>query len=100
MKIEKSVSIETLPDEILRAIAVIRTRLAEAETGFQEVHHEKIYNSYNKIEQFRRELYEIDLLSQELMDTYRLYVTYANHLMNSSGETVEEEQQGVENANS
>lgn len=47
-----------------------------------DVHPEKIYESYNKVDDFRRELYEIDLLSQNLMQAYKYYAHLAGQAMN------------------
>lgn len=98
MKIEKEVSIESLPQEISKTISDVKARLAEAESKFQEVHQEKIYDSYNKVENFRRTLYEIDLLSQNLMEAYKLYAAYASHLMNLQDEGAYDLEQSDEEA--
>ena len=50
-----------------------------------DVHPEKIYESYNKVDDFRRELYEIDLLSQNLMQAYKYYAHLASQVMNHQG---------------
>ena len=90
MKIEKEVSIQSLPQEIAKTISDVKDRLTEAESNFQEVHQEKIYESYNKVESFRRSLYEIDLLSQNLMEAYKVYAAYASHFMSLDEEESEE----------
>ncbi len=77
MKIENQTSISQLPKEISKAIQEISKRAKTLDSKLNDVHPEKIYDSYTKVDEFRRELYEIDLLSQNLMEAYRLYATYA-----------------------
>ena len=77
MKIENQTSISQLPKEISKAIQEISKRAKALDSKLNDVHPEKIYDSYTKVDEFRRELYEIDLLSQNLMEAYRLYAAYA-----------------------
>lgn len=77
MKIESQTSISQLPVEISKLIQEVSKRSKSLDSKLNDVHPEKIYDSYVKMDAFRRELYEIDLLSQNLMDAYRLYAAYA-----------------------
>ncbi len=54
------------------------------------MHPEKIYDSFIKVDNFRRELYEIDLMSQNLMSIYQVYASYAHQAMTTSA--LEEDQ--------
>lgn len=81
MKIESQTSIAQLPVEISKTIQEISKRSKSLDSKLNDVHPEKIYDSYIKMDSFRRELYEIDLLSQNLMDAYRIYSTYAYQAM-------------------
>jgi len=107
MKIENQTSISQLPKEISKTIQEISKRSKNLDSKLNDVHPEKIYDSYVKVDAFRRELYEIDLLSQNLMDAYRIYAAYAYQAMatmepqledpeESSGTRVE----GIEGENS
>ena len=107
MKIENQTSISQLPKEISKTIQEISKRSKSLDSKLNDVHPEKIYDSYVKVDAFRRELYEIDLLSQNLMDAYRIYAAYAYQAMatmepqledpeESSGTRVE----GIEGENS
>ena len=81
MKIENQTSISQLPKDISKTIQEISQRSKKLESKLGNVHPEMIYDSYVKMDAFRRELYEIDLLSQNLMDAYRLYAAYAYQAM-------------------
>ena len=81
MKIEQQTSIQQLPKQISKTIQDIASRSKQLDSKLNDVHPEKIYDSYVKMDAFRRELYEIDLLSQNLMDAYRLYAAYAYQAM-------------------
>jgi len=81
MKLESHTSISQLPKEISKSIQEISERIKGLETKVAQVHPEKIYDSYTKVDDLRREMYEIDLLSQNLMTAYRLYATYAFQVM-------------------
>lgn len=82
MKIENQTSISQLPKEISKSIQEISTRAKQLESKLNNVHPEKIYESYNKVDEFRRELYEIDLLSQNVMQAYKYYAHLASQVMN------------------
>ena len=82
MKIENQTSISQLPKEISKSIQEISTRAKQLENKLNDVHPEKIYESYNKVDDFRRELYEIDLLSQNVMQAYKYYAHLASQVMN------------------
>ena len=82
MKIENQTSISQLPKEISKSILEITTRAKKLEDKLADVHPEKIYDSYNKVDEFRRELYEIDLLSQNVMQAYKYYAHLASQVMN------------------
>lgn len=82
MKIENQTSITQLPNEISKGIQEISSRAKKLESKLDSVHPEKIYESYNKMDEFRRELYEIDLLSQNVMQAYRFYAHLASQVMN------------------
>ena len=82
MKIENQTSISQLPKEISKSIQEISTRAKQLESKLNNVHPEKIYESYNKVDDFRRELYEIDLLSQNVMQAYKYYAHLASQVMN------------------
>ena len=81
MKIESQTSISQLPTDISKTIQEISKRAKSLDSKLNDVHPEKIYDSYVKMDAFRRELYEIDLLSQNLMDAYRVYSAYAYQAM-------------------
>ena len=81
MKIENQTSVSQIPIEISKVIQEISERSRDLDNKLNDVHPEKIYDSYVKMDSFRRELYEIDLLSQNLMDAYRVYSTYAYQAM-------------------
>lgn len=59
-----------------------------------DVHPEKIYESYNKVDEFRRELYEIDLLSQNVMQAYKYYAHLASQVMNHEDYVAPEPEEG------
>lgn len=82
MKIENQTSISQLPKEISKSIQEISIRAKKLDAKLNDVHPEKIYESYNKIDEFRRELYEIDLLSQNVMQAYKYYAHLASQVMN------------------
>lgn len=82
MKIENQTSISQLPKEISKSIQEISSRARQLEGKLNDVHPEKIYESYNKVDDFRRELYEIDLLSQNVMQAYKYYAHLASQAMN------------------
>tara|TARA_A200000159_G_scaffold164767_1_gene196107 strand:+ start:3636 stop:3959 length:324 start_codon:yes stop_codon:yes gene_type:complete len=94
MKIENQTSISQLPKEISKNIQEISKRSKNLESKLTDVHPEKIYDSYVKMDAFRRELYEIDLLSQNLMDAYRLYAAYAYQAMATMEPQLEEPEEG------
>lgn len=81
MKIENQTSISQLPIEISKLVQEVSKRSKNLDSKLNDVHPEKIYDSYVKMDAFRRELYEIDLLSQNLMDAYRVYSAYAYQAM-------------------
>lgn len=89
MKIENQTSISQLPNEISKVIQEISKRSKSLDSKLNDVHPEKIYDSYVKMDGFRRELYEIDLLSQNLMDAYRVYSAYAFQAMAAQAEYAE-----------
>jgi hypothetical protein len=82
VKIENQTSISQLPKEISKSIQEISTRVRKLDGKLNDVHPEKIYESYNKVDEFRRELYEIDLLSQNVMQAYKYYAHLASQTMN------------------
>lgn len=82
MKIENQTSISQLPKEISKSIQEISIRAKQLESKLNNVHPEKIYESFNKVDEFRRELYEIDLLSQNVMQAYKYYAHLASQVMN------------------
>jgi hypothetical protein len=82
VKIENQTSISQLPKEISQNIQEISARVRKLDGKLNDVHPEKIYESYNKVDDFRRELYEIDLLSQNLMQAYKYYAHLASQAMN------------------
>ena len=94
MKIEKQTSITQLPKEISKTIQEISQRAKSLDSKLHDVHPEKIYDSYVRMDTFRRELYEIDLLSQNLMDAYRLYAAYAYQAMAAMEPQSEEPEEG------
>jgi hypothetical protein len=57
VKIENQTSISQLPKEISKSIQEISTRVRKLDGKLNDVHPEKIYESYNKVDEFRRELY-------------------------------------------
>ena len=81
MKRENNISMPQLPIEISKLIQEVSERSKNLDSKLSDVHPEKIYDSYTKMDGFRRELYEIDLLSQNLMDAYRVYSAYAYQAM-------------------
>ena len=81
MKIENQTSVSQLPVEISKLIQEVSERSKNLNNKLSDVHAEKIYDSYTKMDGFRRELYEIDLLSQNLMDAYRVYSAFAYQVM-------------------
>jgi len=82
VKIQNQTSISQLPKEISKSIQEISTRAKQLESKLNNVHPEKIYESFNKVDEFRRELYEIDLLSQNVMQAYKYYAHLASQVMN------------------
>jgi len=94
MRIENQTSVAQLPKDISKSIKEITDRVQNLETKVAEVHPEKIYDSFQKVDEFRRELYEIDLLSQNLMDAYRVYAAYAYQAMMPQQEQFEEPEEG------
>jgi len=82
VKIENQTSISQLPKEISKSIQEISIRAKKLESKLNDVHPEKIYESFNKVDDFRRELYEIDLLSQNVMQAYKYYAHLASQVMN------------------
>jgi len=94
VKIEKQTSITQLPKEISKTIQEISQRAKSLDGKLHDVHPEKIYDSYVRMDTFRRELYEIDLLSQNLMDAYRLYAAYAYQAMAAMEHQSEEPEDG------
>ena len=94
MKIENQTSIKQLPRDISKTIQDIAQRAKCLDSKLNDVHPEKIYDSYVKMDAFRRELYEIDLLSQNLMDAYRLYAAYAYQAMALVEPQLEEPEDG------
>lgn len=71
-----------IPIEISSIIQKVSSKvqsLSEQASGFDP---EKIYDSYVKVDEFRRELYELDILSQSLMDAYKFYAAFAVQEMN------------------
>ena len=81
MKLENQTSAGQLPKEISKNIQEISERIKGLEFMVAQVHPEKIYDSYSKVDDLRREMFEIDLLSQNLMEAYRLYAAYAFQAM-------------------
>ena len=82
MKIESQTSIKMKHQrKFQKLFKKFRKRSKKQDSKLDNVHPEKIYDSYVKMDAFRRELYEIDLLSQNLMDAYRLYAAYAYQAM-------------------
>ena len=81
MKLENQTSAGQLPKEISKNIQEISERIKSLELMVAQVHPEKIYDSYSKVDDLRREMFEIDLLSQNLMEAYRLYAAYAFQAM-------------------
>ena len=75
------VTVESLPREIYKTIEEISEKTKHLESCVGELHPEKIFESFVKTDEFRRKLYEIDVLAQDLMDAYRLYATYATQVM-------------------
>lgn len=102
MKIENQTSMAQLPKDISKTIQEISKRSKDLDSKLKEVHPEKIYDSYVKMDAFRRELYEIDLLSQNLMDAYRLYAAYAYQAMATMEPQLEEPEpaEGIESESS
>jgi len=94
MKIENQTSISQLPKEISKTIQEISARSKILDSKLNDIHPEKIYDSYVRMDGFRRELYEIDLLSQNLMDAYRLYASYAYQAMATVEPQLEEPEDG------
>jgi hypothetical protein len=82
MKIQNQTSISQLPKEISKGIQEISARAKRLEGKLNDTHPEKIYESYNKMDDFRRELYEIDLLSQNIMQAYKYYAHLASQALN------------------
>lgn len=91
MKIEKQISISEISNEISKSINNISEKVSELEPRVAELHPEKIYDSFIKVDSFRRELYEIDLMSQNLMSIYQVYASYAHQAMSSSIDSALEE---------
>lgn len=81
MKIEKQISISEICSEISKGISDISEKVSELPERVAELHPEKIYDSFTKVDSFRRELYEIDLMSQNLMSIYQVYASYAHQAM-------------------
>lgn len=73
MKIETETSIDQLPKQISTNIQQIEKRIETLKQISSELHPEKIYDSFLKVDEFRRELFQMDLLSQNLMESYRVY---------------------------
>ena len=94
MKIENQTSISQLPKEISKGIQEISKRAKNLDSKLNDVHPEKIYDSYNKVDEFRRELYEIDLLSQNVMQAYKLYAHLASQAMNHQEYQYSEPEEG------
>ena len=82
MKIQNQTSISQLPKEISKGIQEISARAKRLESKLNDTHPEKIYESYNKMDDFRRELCEIDLLSQNVMQAYKYYAHLASQALN------------------
>jgi hypothetical protein len=76
---------ERIPLEIARIIEKVSSKVKSLSEQASNFDPEKIYDSYVKVDEFRRDLYEIDVLSQNLMDAYKLYAVYAAQAM-SQGE--------------
>ena len=74
-------TIESLPKEISKTIDEIFEKTRQLEASVASLHPEKIFESFIKTDEFRRKLYEIDVLSQDLMDAYRLYAVHAAQAM-------------------
>ena len=94
MKIEQQTSIQQLPKQISKTIQDIASRSKQLDSKLNDVHPEKIYDSYNKVDEFRRELYEIDLLSQNVMQAYKLYAHLASQAMNHQEYQYSEPEEG------
>ena len=75
------ITVESLPREISKTIEEISEKTKHLDSCIGELHPEKIFESFAKTDEFRRKLYEIDVLAQDLMDAYRLYVSYAAQVM-------------------
>lgn len=73
MKMETETSIDQLPKQISTNIQQIEKRIETLKKISNELHPEKIYDSFLKVDEFRRELFQMDLLSQNLMESYRVY---------------------------
>ena len=89
MKIEQQFTMEQIPVEIEKCIEQLSSRTAGLTTVLESLHPEKIYSSYSSVDSFRRELYELDVLSQNLMDVLRLYSAYAYQAMYQQPEFTE-----------
>lgn len=94
MKIQNETSISQLPKEISKGIQEISARSRRLDSMLNDVHPEKIYDSYKKIDDFRRELYEIDLLSQNVMQAYKFYAHLASQVMNHEDYVAPEPEEG------
>ena len=95
MKIENQTSISQLPNEISKGIQEISSRVKKLDNKLDNVHPEKIYESYVKMDEFRRELYEIDLLSQNVMQAYKFYAHLASQVMNHQEYEAPRDDEGI-----
>jgi len=89
MKIETETSMDQLPKQISSTILEITKRMEDLKEKVAELHPEKIYDSFVKTDDFRRGLYEVDLLSQNLMESYRLYALVAAQALSIQSEEEE-----------
>ena len=85
------ITIDKIPKEIFRTIEEVSVKVRDLSSKVEEFDAEKIYDSYIKVDEFRQQLYQIDLLSQGLMDAYRLYAAYAAQAMVQQGQAQEPE---------
>ena len=83
------ITIDKIPKDISRTIEEVSTKVRDLSSKVEELDAEKIYDSYIKVDEFRQQLYQIDLLSQGLMDAYRLYAAYAAQTMVHQGQAEE-----------
>ena len=89
--------VERIPLEISRIIKKVSSKVETLSEQASNFDPEKIYDSYVKVDEFRRELYEIDILSQNLMDAYKFYAAFAAQAMSQDdAQSDVESSEGVE----